>query len=456
MKSKDTLYWIWLSEALGAGSSAFRRVISLYDTPFDVFRAEESELEQISDLTERAKRALCDKSLQRATEILDLCEKEGIGILCYDEDAYPRALREIQKPPMVLYYRGNLPDFNRNLCIGIVGTRSMSAYGMRQAYKMSYELASAGAFVVSGMAKGIDGVAAAAAIKAGGTTVAVLGCGVDVVYPTHHRNLSHEIARTGVILSEYAPGAKPNNYHFPMRNRIISGLSQATVVVEAGIGSGSLITAKDAILQGRDVFAIPANVGSKGADGTNGLLRDGAKLALSAEDILTPYQYIYAESLTLEKYEASKALESIDLSHLASLGVIALSADASGDAKMSLTPAASTAKEKKPTQKRAASPKAEKPTSPTPKAEREEREVPVNRTATATVVPPPKSVPTATLATLTPAQKDILEAIPDDGTLSTDAIFALEHPHADIMAALTMLEIMGLIQKLPGSLYKKA
>ena len=194
MKSKDTLYWIWLSDALGAGSSAFRRIISLFDTPFDVFRAEETEIEQVSGLTERAKRALCDKSLERATEILDQCQREGIGILTYDEDAYPRALREIQKPPMVLYYRGNLPDFNRNLCVGVVGTRSMSAYGMRQAYKMSYELASAGALVVSGMAKGIDGVAAAAALKAGGTTVAVLGCGVDVVYPTHHRALSQEIA----------------------------------------------------------------------------------------------------------------------------------------------------------------------------------------------------------------------------------------------------------------------
>ena len=449
MKSKDTLYWIWLSEALGAGSSAFRRLISLYDTPFDIFRAEENEIDQVPNLTERVKLALCDKSLQRATEILDQCEKEGIGILCYDEDAYPRVLREIQKPPMILYYRGILPDFNRSLCVGIVGTRSMSAYGLRQAYKMSYELASAGALVISGMAKGIDGVAAAAALKAGGTTVAVLGCGVDVVYPTHHRNLSQEIARTGVILSEYAPGSRPNNYHFPMRNRIISGLSQATVVVEAGIGSGSLITAKDAILQGRDVFAIPANVGSKGADGTNGLLRDGARMALSSADILAPYQYTYAESLTLEKYEASKSLESIDLSHLAELGVIALSGDASGEAKMDLNPAP-VAKEKKPTHKRATSQKpakAEESTSQ-PIQKREE--------PTSASVTPPKAMSEATLATLTPAQKTILEAIPDDGTLSTDAIFGLEHPHADLMAALTMLEIMGLVQKLPGSLYKKA
>ena len=450
MKSKDTLYWIWLSEALGVGSSAFRRLISLYDTPFDIFRAEETELEQIPNLTERTKRALCDKSLQRATEILDKCEREGIGILCYDEDAYPRALREIQKPPMLLYYRGNLPDFNRNLCVGIVGTRSMSAYGMKQAYKMSYELASAGAFVVSGMAKGIDGVAAAAAIKAGGTTVAVLGCGVDIPYPSHHRNLYQTICKSGVVFSEFAPGTRPVGYHFPMRNRIISGLSQATVVIEAGIGSGSLITAKEAILQGRDVFAIPANVGSKGADGTNGLLRDGARMALSTADILAPYQYTYAESLTLEKYEASKSLENIDLSHLAKLGVIELSNDASGEAKMNLTPAAPATKEKKPTQKRTPSAKTEKPTktSAEPKEEREESK--------AVSPAPPKSIPEATLATLTPAQKAILEAIPDDGTLSTDAIFALEHPHADIMAALTMLEIMGLVQKLPGSLYKKA
>ena len=450
MKSKDTLYWIWLSEALGAGSSAFRRLISLYDTPFDIFRTEESELEQIPDLTERVKKALCNKNLQRATEILDQCEKEGIGVLCYDEDVYPRALREIQKPPMLLYYRGNLPDFNRNLCVGIVGTRSMSAYGMKQAYKMSYELASAGAIVVSGMAKGIDGVAAAAALKAEGTTVAVLGCGVDIPYPSHHRNLYQAISKNGVVFSEFAPGTRPVGYHFPMRNRIISGLSQATVVVEAGIGSGSLITAKDAILQGRDVFAIPANVGSKGADGTNGLLRDGARMALSVQDILAPYQYIYAESLTLEKYEASKSLESIDLSHLSNLGVIELPKDAAGKSQMTLVPAAPANKEKKPTQKRTGSAKAEK-TSKTSADSKEERE------ELKTASPAPQtSIPSATLATLTPAQKAILEAIPDDGTLSADAIYALDLPRADLMAALTMLEIMGLVQKLPGSLYKKA
>ena len=169
-------------------------------------------------------------------------------------------------------------------------------------------------------------------------------------------------------------------------------------------------------------------------------------MALSTEDILAPYQYTYAESLNLEAFKASKALTDIDLAHLAELGVIELSTNSSGETKMSLSPSAQTPKEKKPPKPRAASSKKAKPTEP-----KEEREAPE------AVVPTERApIPEATLATLTPAQKAILEAIPDDGTLSADAIYALEQPRADLMAALTMLEIMGLIQKLPGSLYKKA
>ena len=453
MRQRDKLFWIWLAEALGAGSRVFRSLIDLYDSPYELFLLEESEIERIPSLTDRAARALSEKSLDRATKIMETCERSGIGIVTYGDENYPKVLRDIQSPPCVLYYRGTLPDWNSRLCIGMVGTRRMSAYGLRVAYKISYELAYAGAIVVSGMAAGIDGVCAAAAMAAGGTTVAILGCGVDVVYPKHHRPLWNSIAEQGVVLSEYPPATRPATYHFPQRNRLISGLAQGTVVIEAGIGSGSLITAKDAILQGRDVFASPANVGRKGADGTPGLLRDGARMALSTDDVLAPYQYTYAESLNLEKYEASKALESIDLSHMASLGVIELSSNASGETKMNLNPAKSTnadTKEKKSMPRRTSSAKAEK--TPATVAEPKEKREEEPKILTA----PPKVIPEATLATLTPIQKAILESIPDDGTLSTDAIFALEHPYADIMASLTMLEIMGLIQKLPGSLYKKA
>ena len=309
-------YWIWLSLACTPGSQTFASLLGKFDTAREIYNADDHEIASAVTSRSRDYEALTNKSLEQAELVFDFCASKNVGILTYADDRYPDSLRDIPTPPVLLYYRGILPDFNRRLCVSIVGTRSMSAYGLRQAYKMSYELATAGAVVVSGMAKGIDGVAAGAAIKSGGATVAVLGCGVDVAYPTHHKPLSIEIAKAGVVLSEYAPGTRPNSYHFPMRNRIISGLSQATVVIEAGIGSGSLITAKDAILQGRDVFAIPANVGSKGADGTNGLLRDGAKMALSADDVLAPYQYSYAESLTLEKYKSGKALENIDLAHL--------------------------------------------------------------------------------------------------------------------------------------------
>ena len=181
MEQDRNLFWIWLAEALGAGSRVFRRLIELYDSPYELFHADETEMERIPELSARAQKALSDKNLQRAAEIMEVCERNGIGILTWDDDSYPRLLREINSPPCVLYYVGELPDWNRLLCVGMVGTRRMSAYGLRTAYKISYELAAAGAVVVSGMAAGIDGVCAAAAMAAKGKTVAILGCGVDVV-----------------------------------------------------------------------------------------------------------------------------------------------------------------------------------------------------------------------------------------------------------------------------------
>ena len=151
-------------------------------------------------------------------------------------------MREIDTPPVLLYYAGTVARFEERLCVGLVGTRRMSVYGMEMAYKISYELSCGGAVTVSGLAEGIDGVCAAAALRAGGFTVAVLGCGLDRVYPTHHGKLMNEVARNGLLLSEYPPATQPLYYHFPARNRIISGLSHAVVVVEAGLGSGSFIT----------------------------------------------------------------------------------------------------------------------------------------------------------------------------------------------------------------------
>ncbi len=435
MKSEEALFWIWLSEALGAGSTAFRRLIGLYDSPYDVFHADAAEIDRIEGLSDRVRASLADKSLVRASEILDICERSGIGVLTYGDEAYPRLLREIQVPPAVLYYRGALPDWNHRLSIGMVGTRRMSAYGLRSAYKIAYELASARAIVVSGMAAGIDGVCAAAALKAGGDTVAVLGCGVDVVYPKHHTPLAEAIADRGLLLSEYAPGTRPNNYHFPVRNRIISGLSQATVVVEAGIRSGSLITASNAILQGREVFALPANVGNKGAEGTNGLLRDGAKPALGSSDILAPYAYIYAETLHMESIPTLGDRTVADLAYLSEMGVIEW--DPATDVSPSLPSRQATAKREAKPQSRPQK-EATPAAMPTPPSE-------------AAAAPTPDAI----LSSLSPVQLAILQAIPDDRAIAADNLCNLGYSHGESIAALTMLEIMGLIQKLPGALYKK-
>ncbi len=262
------------------------------------------------------------------------------------------------------------------------------------------------------------------------------------------KRLGEAIASSGVVMSEYPPGTRPSSYHFPVRNRIISGISQATVVVEAGIGSGSLITAKNAILQGRDVFALPANVGSKGAEGTNGLLRDGANLALSSNDVIEPYRCVYAETLRPEKMKRIESVEQIDLSYLAELGVIELSQ------KKSPTPEKREAVTATPRKKQE---KTKKVPRDAPQKEAVQREVPVREE------PPRQSVQEerspsadAVLSSLSEVQTAILKAIPDDESVAADTLCNLGYPYGEIIAALTMLEIMGLLQKLPGSLYKKA
>ena len=443
---ENALFWIWLSEALGAANRDFRTLITLYDSPYEIFHAEEEELERIPEISERTKTVLADKSLQRATEILDRCQQRGIGILPYADACYPKALRDIKDPPVLLYYKGTPFELDRLLSIGMVGTRRMSAYGLQSAYKIAYELATAGAVVVSGMAAGIDGVCAAAALAAKGRTVAVLGCGLDVVYPKHHKVLMEEIERQGLLLSEYPPGTRPNHYHFPIRNRLISGLSQGTLVVEAGLGSGSLITAKDAILQGRDVFALPANVGSRGAEGTNGLLRDGANLVIGAEDVLKTYQYVYAQELHPERLGKIEPGLRADLQYLARMGVIELTAP--------------TAQGREAPVRAAAEPETSrpKPSAHQARASKPSKKAAEQATPVAAVPEPkpPTKTPDEVLSSLPPIQLAVLEAIPDDRAISADALCSLDFPHGDIIAALTMLEILGLVQKLPGALYTKS
>ena len=225
--------------------------------------------------------------------IAEACEKRDIQIWTRDDESYPPMLREISRPPLVLFARGNpVPDAER---IAVVGSRHASPYGKRVAEEISMRLASRGVTVVSGAARGVDSAAHTGALRAG-RTVAVLGCGVDVVYPRENARLLDEIAASGLVLSEYPPGTSPVAAFFPQRNRIISGLSRGTVVVEAAERSGSLITAELALSEGRDVFAVPGSIFSDTSKGCHRLIQQGAKLVTSAKDVLDEYPWAKCEA----------------------------------------------------------------------------------------------------------------------------------------------------------------
>ena len=252
---KGCLFEIWFSLRCGAANREFQPLLEIFGTPYEIFNASASELEDLP-CSQNLKNRLMDKSLGEATRIMEYCEANDVEILFWQSEQYPTILRSLMDPPVLLYCKGTLPAMSEKLCISVVGTRSMSEYGKRMAYKIGYELAAAGTVVVSGMALGNDSVAAAGAIAAGGQTVAVLGCGIDIIYPREHTKLYDEILKRGAILTEYPPATPPEGRNFPVRNRLISGLSRGTVVIEGDLRSGSMITARTAILQGRNVYAI--------------------------------------------------------------------------------------------------------------------------------------------------------------------------------------------------------
>jgi DNA protecting protein DprA len=250
---------------------------------------------------------LADKDLSRAKQIDDYCLTHNIGLLSPDNDAYPRALYQLRDAPVLLYYVGNLPNFEDKCALTVVGTRKMTEYGRNVACQIGHGLACGGAILVSGMALGNDGMAMAGAIDADGVTVGILGCGVDIVYPQEHRELMKKVLEKGCILSEYPPGTPPSGSHFPVRNRLMSGLSNGVVVVEGDMRSGALITARHALYQGRDLFAVPGRIGEESAAGPNDLIKHGAHAVTSAADILAHYEFLYSHTLNVKKAEETKS-----------------------------------------------------------------------------------------------------------------------------------------------------
>ena len=287
-------YWLWLTTRPGLGHRGAFLVASHFASPELAYYANEAEYAQIAGLKNIV--PLLDKDLTEAERILRCCYEKGISLLTIQDAAYPVRLKNIDDPPVVLYYRGTLPDLN-GPAVSVVGTRECSAYGLLQAQHFGYALSRCGCMVVSGMAKGIDTMAITGALTGGSPVIGVLGCGVDVVYPASNRGLYQDVTQYGCLLSEYPPGTSPRPQHFPVRNRIISGLSLGVLVVEAPEKSGALITASRALDQGRDVFAVPANVDVYSCRGNLKLLREGAIVARDAWDVLQEYAPLYPGQL---------------------------------------------------------------------------------------------------------------------------------------------------------------
>lgn len=294
-------YAIWLTHRMGFGNQKMKQLMNAYGSAKAIYDLKALQIDKIHFLNDAQKRMLGNKNLEYANQVIAECQEKNISVFCYGEEGYPDCLSVIYSPPMVLYERGKHLDFDKVPCFAIVGTRDMTEYGRRTAFDFAKALSMSGIIVVSGMADGCDSQAHLGAIKSGKPTVAVLGTGVDVVYPKSNRELYEYIVEYGTVLSEYPPGTQATRYSFPQRNRIISGISVGTLVVEGDLDSGSLITADHANNQGKDVFVIPNNIYAENSRGTNQLLKEFALVATCPSDIVERYvdhfpQYLYQEA----------------------------------------------------------------------------------------------------------------------------------------------------------------
>ncbi len=445
----SVLYYIWLSLRLGAGSEAPSFLLSHFSSAKEIYEADEAALEKVLPGRHGMIATLCDKDLDTAKKVLEYCQRANVGIITLDSAIYPERLRSIHAKPIVLYYKGSMPNIDEHVLISCVGTRKCSDKGMRLAYKLGADLADAGTIVVSGMALGVDSMCARGALSVKGHTIAVLGCGIDRVYPQENKELMKAIIENGTVITEYAPGMVPNGKHFPVRNRIISGLSLGTVVVEAGKGSGALITAEHARKQGRDVFAFPGDVDNQFCAGTNELISDGAKMVRCAADILVEYEGLWHKRIFTGNIKKNKYYTGEDLPPEAPVTVKEYSAEAAkkSTAPKASAPAAIVKGEPRVTQEEFVRAKAE--------AERRDVFEEVFDFSKLNLAPE-----TRDFTGITDYEKMVWEHI--NGAMTSDEIAqsigkATGEP-ADlgaVLSALTTLEIEGYCESMPGGLFKR-
>jgi DNA processing protein len=282
----DLYHWVALSLAPGIGCVLFKRLVEAFGSPAGALQASPKDLSRIEGLGPKVLSSLRRYDWKSAAEKeLRFLEKVGGRILTWEDEEYPPNLKAIYDPPPVLYLLGRIDPSDRS-AVAVVGSRYPTTYGRTAAEKIAFGLGKFGITVVSGLARGVDSAAHQGALASGGRTLGVLGCGIDLIYPPENRDLFRQVAGQGAVLSEFPLETPPDSDHFPIRNRLISGISLGVVVVEATLRSGSLITARFALDQGREVYALPGNADSARSEGTNRLIKQGAKLVITAEDIV--------------------------------------------------------------------------------------------------------------------------------------------------------------------------
>ena len=399
------IHWIWLASRPHMNDRDRLAVLSHFGSPEDIYFADADAYNDIEGITKQMAEALQEKDLHESADILQKCVDLGIHICTYNDGAYPSRLKNIADPPMVLYYVGHLPDLDGTPVIAAVGTRKASAYGLNVAKRIGGQLARCGAIVVTGMAEGNDGAAAAGALSAGGTVVGVLGCGVDIVYPACNRGLFADVERHGCLMSEFPPGTEPFKWNFPRRNRIMSGLSNGVLVVEAPEKSGALITARQAADQGRDVFVVPGNVDVPTCIGSNALMREGAIPVRNGWDVVSEYLNLYPDKIHKDAGFVQPA---------------GFTAAERTELKVAQTPI-------KPT-------KTAKPAEKTPKDSIDKQQ----------------SQPYYDIQTLSGSQRTIAELLLDGEKLVDDVIAESGMVTGEVLSQLTLMEIQGIVVRKPG------
>ena len=412
-------YFIWLSELCGAGSALPKKIYEAFGG--NIRKAYEADFDEYVSMgfSENDAQLLCDKDFTRANSIIDYCAENRVGLLCFGSDYYPQKLYETKTPPPVLYYKGHIERLRGGAYITAVGSRKCSEEAYEAGYSFSYKLSCAGISIISGLATGIDTACTSGALDAGGFAVGVLGSGINILYPFENSALFARMFRSGLVMTEFSPYTEPKSVNFPIRNRIMAAMGDAVLVVEAGNKSGALITADLAAELGKRIFAIPGSVTNPLCFGSNRLIRDGATAVIDASDIISEFEYCYPSVVSVRS--SRRRTSDIKAGYIS----------------------------RRRRGKSAASPEKSEIKRRKTKEIHKPETVFSDRDATFSE----NDGKHEDLSMLSKTEKKVYEELKKHSASANELGQALSIPQDDLLSALTMLEIFGFIESLPGGIY---